>query len=235
MLIKTNIKNPFLFLFLLLPVTPIITTAQTNISFDTGITYNKLSLNSRNNIISTSKEGYIASINLNHKLTRLLILETSASMLQKNYSIKNKTAIYQNVKNTYFQFPVSLKYKTKLTNKLSASGTLGVYYAYWLRSNIDGLAPNVFELSSDNENVESIKLEYIKYAHDFNSEQDNRSEFGWVGKVELEYRIFKNFSCQLKGHYYQSLTSPQKQNPELEQPGYNNTFAATLGFGYYFK
>jgi len=230
------LKQLFLLILFLL-IQPDKTNAQTSISFDAGVTYNKLDFNANNiNVVMTSKQGYITNVNIDYQLTRMLALEASPGVLQKNYSIKNNTDIYQNINNTYIQLPISIKYKIKLIiNRLIASGSLGTYYAYWLKSNIDGLAPNIFDLSLDTENNEVIKLERIRYTHGFNSAQDDRSELGWAGKIGLEYKVINSFSCSLKGHYYQSLTDQQKHTIELQQPRYNRTFAISLGLGYYFN
>lgn len=211
------------------------TSAQTNIGLDAGITYNKLDFKSNNsNLILTSRQGYIINLNIDHSLNKWFILETSPGVLQKNYSIKNRNDIYQNINNTYLQFPISMKYDMKLIKRLNVSGSLGGYYAYWIKSTMNGTAPNVFEITSDSDGGELIGLENIKSNHSF-SNQDNRSEFGWVAKIGLHYRIINNLSFSITGQYYRSITDQQKNTVELQVPKHNQTSALTIGVSYSFN
>lgn len=209
--------------------------AQTNIGLDAGITYNKLRFKPANsNLTLSSKQGYIINLNIDHQLNKWIAVETSPGVLQKNYSVKNTNNIYQDINNTYLQLPISIKFERKLISRLNLSASLGGYYAYWIKSTINGTAPNVFELSSGSEGGELIKVEGIKSQYPF-SHRDNRSEFGWTAKVGLDYRILNDLSCSIKGYYYQSLTDQQKRIDELQASRHNETLAATVGIIYSFK
>jgi opacity protein-like surface antigen len=208
--------------------------AQMTIGLEGGITSNKLDFkNNYSNVTLLQRKGTIINIDLNYKFNKWFTLEMSPGMLEKNYSLQNSNRIYQNVTNCYLQLPISLKHRIKLLRKLNAFGSLGVYYAYWLESKVDGLAPNVFELYSNSENQEMIKLEEIKYTYSFDSRRDNRSEFGWAGKIGMDYGVYNNLSLSLKGHYYQSLTDQQKKIVELQNPKLNKTFVTTIGLIYH--
>lgn len=118
-----------------------------------------------------------------------------------------------------------------LTTNLSVSGGLGLYYAYWLTSKVTGIVPNAFDIEQTYSN-QLIKLQMIKYVYAFNSEQDNRSEYGWVGKIGVEYNLTKRLSFSIKGHIYQSVTDQQKKIAEQQTPKHNQTLAATIGLSY---
>jgi hypothetical protein len=209
-------------------------TAQTNIGLDAGLTFNKLDLKTINDIKLGTRHGYLISVNVTHKFNKELAIEISSSVLQKNYSIENKRNIYQNINNTYAQLPLSVKYNRKIANRLTLAGSFGIYYAYWLKSKIDGIAPNIFNISTDSDNNEIIELESFRYTYHFDSKKHNRSEFGLASKIELNCKIINNLSCGLKGHYYHSLTSQQKVVLE-QQPSYNETFALSLALACHFN
>lgn len=228
-------KIKILYFILFLAAISVNVNAQTNIGIDAGLTFNKLGLKtSINHIKMGTRRGNLISVNIAHRISKELAIEISPGMLQKNYSIENKSNIYQNINNTYAQLPFSIKYNRKVTNKFTFTPSFGIYYAYWLKSKIDGIVPNIFNISIDSDNNQIIGLEHFQYTYYFDSKKDNRSEFGWTGKIELDYKIVNDFSFGLKGHYYQSLTSQQKV-VLLQQPSYNKTFALSLGFSYHFN
>jgi len=203
--------------------------AQTNIGIDAGVTNNSLSFYASNtNLILKSRQGYLTNISINHILNKWLCLEAGPGVIQKNYSITNTTEIYQNINNTYLNFPVSMKVTLKAVNRINFNGSIGGYYSYWIASMINGIAPNVFELSSNSEGFESIKLETIKDDHSF-TKQDNRKEWGWVAKLALDYRIVNSIYSSIKLHYYGSLSDQQKLVTGFQTPRYNKTSAISVG------
>lgn len=210
--------------------------AQLNIGVDAGITYNQLQFKSNNPDLKLSKRtGYLVNINVSKQLSKWMTIEATPGIIQKNYTVQNKHNIYQDINNTYLHLPLDIKYEISLLKPLKLSAALGIYYAYWLESNISGIAPNVFNIANNAEGDALIQLENIKSNYKFNDTQDNRSEFGWLAKVGLSYRILKNVSCSLKGHYYQSISDQQKQSNEFQSPKYNQTFATTIGLAYDLK
>lgn len=230
-----NIKKPLSILAIICLTCILNAKAQTNIGLDAGISYNKLKFKpANNNLILSSKQGYIINLNIDHKLNNWIAVEASPGVLQKNYSVKNTNNIYQDVNNTYLQLPISIKFNQKLLSRLSLSGAIGGYYAYWLKSTINGIVPNVFKLSTGSGGDELIKVEGIKSEYTF-SERDNRLELGCAAKLGLNYRILNALSFSIKGHYYRSLTDQQKQITELQATRYDETLAATIGIAYSFK
>ncbi|AOM79677.1 porin family protein [Pedobacter steynii] len=210
--------------------------AQLNIGVDAGISYNKLQVEMADDEIRLSKNsGYIVNVNIDQKINKWLAIEVSPGLIQKNYRVENKNNIYQNVTNTYLHLPITAKYEMKVLKKINLSAALGAYYAYWIESTMEGVAPNVFELSTNPEGNETVRLERIKSNYRFNAKQDNRSEFGWVAKIGLDYRVLKNVSATIKGHFYQSITDQQKRVSEIHAQKYNQTTALTIGGVYHFQ
>lgn len=206
--------------------------AQISIGLDAGVTINKLDYKNINeNILINSETGYITDVLIQYKLNKYFIFEITPSQLQKNYSIKNKNGVYQKINNKYLQLPFNVQYNLRLTHRISTYGALGLYYSYWLTSKVFGIAPNAFNIEQTSSD-QLIKLQKIKYLYAFNSEQDNRSEYGWVGKVGIDYNLNKRLSFSLKGHIYQSVMDQQKKIVEQQTSKYNQTLAATIGLSY---
>jgi len=229
----TNINRLYTIIILCISQT-IIAKGQTNIGVDAGITFNRLHFKLQNNNLAlASRQGYIININVDHELTRRISVEASPGIIQKNYTIKSENNIYQNIDNTYLNIPISIKFVVKSINRLNISGSAGGYYAYWTKSKIGGIAPNVFETTSNPQGEELVKVEDINETHVF-TKQDHRNEIGWVAKIGINYKILSNLSCSIKGQYYRSLTDQQKQI-DYQAPRYNETLAATIGVVYSLK
>ena len=210
--------------------------AQFSVGVDFGITNNQLNITSIDTALKTKeRQGYILGVNLNYRLGKLLLLELIPGFLEKKYSWVNVSGILNEVNNTYLQFPINLKFCFFSKKRINLSMSLGGYYAYWLRSEIEGNAPNVFEINSDAKENDIVKLERIKYMHKFDSIYDNRLEFGISSKAELEYHIIKNVFLSIKFHYYKSLTDQQYHTNEIESTRYNQTNAFTAGLVYLIK
>nr|WP_199158547.1 outer membrane beta-barrel protein [Pedobacter sp. ASV2] len=208
--------------------------AQIIIGADAGVSYNKLDYKMNNGKLKLeNNQGYMASINVDYGLNKQFSLESSPGIIQKNYLIKNQNGIYQQNNNTYLQLPFNIKYHVKIVKRLYTSASLGAYYAYWLSSTLKGIIPNVFELSNDAEGNEVFKQQSFKYVYQFDPSKDNRSEFGWTGKIELNYEILKKLSGSIKARYYQSITDQQKKIVEGQVARYNQTFGITMGVGYH--
>lgn len=228
------ITIPRIYIFILFFIYANKSNAQLSIGVDVGISSNKLEFqNNSLDIVLEENHGYTISVNLSSGLSKTFALEASPSLTQKNYAINNKNNISQNVNNSYLILPISLKHTIKLARIWTVSTSLGCYYGYWLKSNVDGAVPNVFELTGNLGNEETIKLHNIKYSYSFNSDYDQRNEFGWASKLSLAYRIKEKISALVNVQYYQSLTDQQKGNTELHSPKYNQTRGLTLGLMYH--
>ena len=208
--------------------------AQMNLGIDVGLTNNKLNFSSKyGNLKLTSNYGYMINLIIEHKLDKWLSFDASPGVIQKNYSIRNISNINQDIDNTYLHLPLSMTYQVSLLRNVNISGSFGAYYAYWISSVVSGVAPNVFELSSNPKGDELIKVENIDYKYKF-TKQDNKSELGWILKLGIEYGIFNHISFIINTQYYQSITDQQKRINELESEKRNRTLALTSGILYHF-
>lgn len=211
------------------------TTAQTYLGVDAGITHNNLRFKPYNtNLTLTSGQGYMVNFNISQRLNNWVQLEAAPGLLEKKYTIQNINGIYQNINNSYLNLPLCVQLNLKATKSIQLTFSLGGYYAFWRKSTINGVSPNVFELRSDSEGVDFIRLEKIKLDYGF-TEQDNRAEWGWVSKMGVACRASRRLHLLLKMHYYQSLTDQQKKISELHTPKYNETLAISTGFSYSLK
>lgn len=208
--------------------------AQVSIGADVGITFNTLKLENSNNAVSTNNGyGYIISIPVKYKLNKHFYIETNPGLLQKNYTIENQKRIIQKVNNSYFQLPVGIESSFDLAPKISVNGLIGIYGAYWLSSKINGFAPNVFDISEQSTGTEEqINLQKINTTYNIDSKYDNRYEFGWTGRIGINYTFTTRLCFAIKGNLYRSLTDQQKSISELQRQKYNQTFAITMGASY---
>lgn len=142
---------------------------------------------------------------------------------QKNYrqyrSVLN--VVDYKYRNNYLQLPVMASFSFG-GSKLRGFTNLGVYGGYWMNSSRWGLDYNSF---TDRTYDFSEKV-------NFDSDRDQRLDFGFVGGAGLEYRLSKHWAAQIELRYYYSTTSVQKQYMHVKDYRYNGTTAIQVG-GYY--
>nr|WP_121269743.1 outer membrane beta-barrel protein [Pedobacter schmidteae] len=203
--------------------------AQTSIGIQVGATHNRLDFNSdKNRLVYTAGYGEVVQLTLSTHINNWLYLESSPGMIKKNYRIINGNVIYQDINNNYLQLPFGIGGRLNISKKLILSNSIGIYYAYWLTSKINGTAPNAFEISTSSEGTELIKAEHVSYKSIFN-QYDRRSEFGWMVSTGMHYRIVSNLGCSVNGSYFRSLTSQRVGIMEMRSPRFNETIALTFG------
>lgn len=199
---------------------------------ETGVSINSIKVASLNsNLISASERGKVIQVGMSSPINRWLCFKVMPGLLQKNYSIGNKKQIYQHIRNDYFTLPLEIAGRMNISKKLAWSNALGVYYAYWLQSEISGFVPNVFNTSDNSEGIQVIRLEDVNDRHIF-SKYDSRSEYGWVIGSGIDYKIYGNFACVLNVHYFEAWTSQQKTLVIASNARFNHTFTATIGISY---
>lgn len=201
--------------------------AQTNISLQMGLS---------NNYIKSKKQissslGYAVTADASFPANDWFDLELSLTLIQKNFSIQNKSNIYQNLTNTYLQLPVGISKGIAFGKNIRLAGFLGIYYALWINKKMDGQIPNIFDVHQNEDGSESLRLAQFSN-QGFNSITDNRNEFGWATKLSLDYRFSKSMSLTTGGHYYNSQTNQEKQTSLLQTGKYNKTFVIMTGLKY---
>ncbi len=144
---------------------------------------------------------------------------------QKNYRhtrAVNKTTRYDYT-NNYLQLPVMASFSFG-GKKLRGFCNAGLYGGYWLNSGREGYDSNDF----------SDRIFNISEDLEFNSERDQRLDFGLLGGLGLEYRFHRHWAAQVELRYYYSCVSTQKDYMLVSDPRYNSTLALQAGVWYCF-
>ena len=168
--------------------------------------------------------GATVGITGQYDVTNWLGVRADLNWTQKNYRhYRERLPISYRYFNDYLQLPVmaSLSVGGK---KLCGFVNLGVYGGYWLSSHREGWETNVF----------SVKYYSFSEKVEFDSERDQRWDFGLVGGVGLEYCFAKHWAAQVEARCYYSTTSVQKQYMRVKDYRYNNTIAIQAGVNYIF-
>ena len=168
--------------------------------------------------------GATVGITGQYDVTNWLGVRADLNWMQKNYRhYRERLPISYRYFNDYLQLPVmaSLSVGGK---KLRGFVNLGVYGGYWLSSHREGYETNIF----------SVKYYSFSEKVEFDSERDQRWDFGLVGGVGLEYCFAKHWAAQVEARCYYSTTSVQKQYMRVKDYRYNNTIAIQAGVNYKF-
>ena len=217
-----------IFLFFLLILFTSALKAQTALGIEAGISSSYLNTNISNRAATSINYdiGYTINIPFQYKIKEWLYIETALGITQKNYTI-NRTdsfaGIYESFVNTYFQLPLLLKFVHG--KRFQWFVDAGAYYGYWLSGRVKGIVPNIYDITSS-DNIQSTTYDE-KYQ--FNSETDNRTEFGWVGGLGAQYHVNKKYMLTGSCRYYQALTSQLKNYEVNEVPQYNEAFTFSVG------
>jgi opacity protein-like surface antigen len=216
-----------LFLFCSLMLFAFASKAQTSFGLEAGVSESYLSTNISNRAASSIGYdiGYTINVPVQFKIKQSFYIETLLGITQKNYSI-NRTdsfaGITQSFVNTYLQLPVMAKYIHGKQFQWFVDA--GGYLSYWLSGRQEGTIPNIFGQSSG-----FIGLASYNDKYQFNSETDNRLEFGWVAGAGVQYHVNNKYMLTASCRYYQSLTDQQKKYEINEIPQYNQTFTFSIG------
>lgn len=127
------------------------------------------------------------------------------------------------ITNSYLQLPVMASFSFGGT-KLRGFCHVGAYGGYWLNSRIKGVAINhlIIESYDIDEDIP------------FDSERDQRWDFGFLGGLGMEYRFASHWAAQVEMRYYYSVVSTQKDYMRVKDPKYNSTLALQAGVCYFF-
>ena len=108
--------------------------------------------------------------------------------------------------------------------KLRGFCHVGAYGGYWLNSRIKGDVFSSF----------SRKTYDVDQEIPFDSERDQRWDFGFLGGLGMEYRFASHWAAQVEMRYYHSVVSTQKDYMRVKDPKYNSTLALQAGVCYFF-
>lgn len=208
-------------------VLPSLAFAQWRVGVNGGATYNHSTISKHYMTDYQWKDRWGVTLGVmgQYDVNDWLGVRAELDWTQKNYRLTRQILSYLDYKyvNNYLQLPVMASFSFG-GKQLRGFCNAGVYGGYWLTSGREGTDFNnssekVYEFSED-----------IK----FNSERDQRFDFGFVGGIGLEYRFCQRWAAQVEMRYYYSTVSTQKDYMRLSDPRYNSTLGVQAGLWYSF-
>lgn len=208
-------------------VLPSLAFAQWRVGVNGGATYNHSTISKHYMTDYQWKDRWGVTLGVmgQYDVNDWLGVRAELDWTQKNYRLTRQILSNLDYKyvNNYLQLPVMASFSFG-GKQLRGFCNTGVYGGYWLTSGREGTDFNnssekVYEFSED-----------IK----FNSERDQRFDFGFVGGIGLEYRFCQRWAAQVEMRYYYSTVSTQKDYMRLSDPRYNSTLGVQAGLWYSF-
>lgn len=208
-------------------VLPSLAFAQWRVGVNGGATYNHSTISKHYMTDYQWKDRWGVTLGVmgQYDVNDWLGVRAELDWTQKNYRLTRQIFSHLDYKyvNNYLQLPVMASFSFG-GKQLRGFCNAGVYGGYWLTSGREGTD---FNNSSEKayEFSEDIK---------FNSERDQRFDFGFVGGIGLEYRFCQRWAAQVEMRYYYSTVSTQKDYMRLSDPRYNSTLGVQAGLWYSF-
>lgn len=208
-------------------VLPSLAFAQWRVGVNGGATYNHSTISKHYMTDYQWKDRWGVTLGVmgQYDVNDWLGVRAELDWTQKNYRLTRQIFSVLDYKyvNNYLQLPVMASFSFG-GKQLRGFCNAGVYGGYWLTSGREGTD---FNNSSEKayEFSEDIK---------FNSERDQRFDFGFVGGIGLEYRFCQRWAAQVEMRYYYSTVSTQKDYMRLSDPRYNSTLGVQAGLWYSF-
>ena len=208
-------------------VLPSLAFAQWRVGVNGGATYNHSTISKHYMTDYQWKDRWGVTLGVmgQYDVNDWLGVRAELDWTQKNYRLTRQILSNLDYKyvNNDLQLPVMASFSFG-GKQLRGFCNAGVYGGYWLTSGREGTDFNnssekVYEFSED-----------IK----FNSERDQRFDFGFVGGIGLEYRFCQRWAAQVEMRYYYSTVSTQKDYMRLSDPRYNSTLGVQAGLWYSF-
>jgi len=208
-------------------VLPSLAFAQWRVGVNGGATYNHSTISKHYMTDYQWKDRWGVTLGVmgQYDVNDWLGVRAELDWTQKNYRLTRQILSNLDYKyvNNYLQLPVMASFSFG-GKQLRGFCNAGVYGGYWLTSGREGTDFNnssekVYEFSED-----------IK----FNSERDQRFDFGFVGGIGVEYRFCQRWAAQVEMRYYYSTVSTQKDYMRLSDPRYNSTLGVQAGLWYSF-
>ena len=201
--------------------------AQWRVGITGGADYNMFSMDKQymTDYDINGRWGVTLGVSGQYDFNNWLGVRADLNWTQKNYRKHRIIVSYMDYKlqNDYLQLPVMATFSVG-GQKLRGFCNLGVYGGYWLSSHRQG---------SDFNNFTNYKTSFDEKVA-FNSEVDQRFDFGFVDGLGLEYRINPRWAVQAEARYYYSTISTTKQYMRVKDYRYNSTTAIQIGAYYAF-
>lgn len=208
-------------------VLPSLAFAQWRVGVNGGATYNHSTISKHYMTDYQWKDRWGVTLGVmgQYDVNDWLGVRAELDWTQKNYRLTRQILSDLDYKyvNNYLQLPVMASFSFG-GKQLRGFCNAGVYGGYWLTSGREGTD---FNNSSEKAYEFSENIE-------FNSERDQRFDFGFVGGIGLEYRFCQRWAAQVEMRYYYSTVSTQKDYMRLSDPRYNSTLGVQAGLWYSF-
>lgn len=211
--------------------------SQVSLGFE--IIYNINSLNEGESYLPNTlfKPGHSLgiAIPIRKKINSHISLSTGLYYISKNYAYQRTgyySGVYHKFKNRYLKIPILLSLDLAYKRFLFLfSG--GIYGAYWISAKSVGKFLNLYNSSdsttSNGRIINYANLEPVNQITDFNSQKDNRFEWGSSVGFKLLYHVRKNGSIYLSTTYDHSFSDQQKNYMMNQKSRLNRTVSFSIG------
>ena len=208
-------------------LTVITARAQWRVGVTGGTTYNVFSMDKQymTDYQIDGRWGATLGVTGQYDVNSWLGVRADVNWTQKNYRKYRELISQMNYryKNNYLQLPVMASFSFG-GERLRGFCNLGVYGGYWLNSHRAG---------SDYNNFSGQTIAFSEKVK-FNSDRDQRWDFGLLGGVGIAYHVTPNWVAQAELRYYYSTVSTTKQYMRVKDYRYNATTAIQVGGCYVF-
>ena len=178
--------------------------------------------------------GWSAAVFGQYNFLNWLGLRAELEATDRNYRFY-RTGMYDATNiiyhNTYVLLPVMAQfcfgpsvYQAEVRSGLYGFVNLGIYAGYWAAGQQTG---TWYETLAD-------VVMNIDEPYRFQSEKDQRADFGLAGGLGLGYRFSEHWEIHLEGRCYYSFLSTVKPYMRVKDSRYNTTLGLRAGFAYIF-
>ena len=218
----------FFFLLCAMLLCPKALQAQWRVGASGGATYNWYSIDTQYqaDYRYDGAWGWSAALFSQYNFFDWLALRFELEAMERNYRFY-RTGIYSEMnilyRNTYLQLPVMAQFSFG-GEHVRGFANLGVYAGYWAAGKQKG----------DFLDMMNYKVISIDDPYRFQSEKDQRADFGLAGGLGIEYSFLEHFAIHLEGRCYYSFISTVKPYMRVKDYRYNTTVGIQAGFSYIF-
>ena len=179
--------------------------------------------------------GWNAAVFTQYNFRDWIGLRAEVEAAERNYRFY-RSGIYAGTNytyhNTYVQVPVMAQFSFGAVNtpewpkggKVRGFLNVGVYAGYWAASRQKGTF-----YDSMSGITSKVNDPYI-----YQSEKDQRADFGLVGGIGIEYQPVAHWAIHAEGRCYYGFISTVKQYMLIKDYRYNTTIGMNIGFAYIF-
>ena len=202
--------------------------AQWRVGASGGATYNWHSVDMQYQVDNriAGAWGWSAALFTQYNFKDWVGLRAEVEAMERNYRFY-RTGAYAGTNytyyNTYVQLPVMAQFSFG-GSVVRGFVNAGVYAGYWAASRQKGSFYDPLSY-----NTYPVDEPYV-----FQSDKDQRGDFGLAGGLGLECRVAEHWAIHLEGRCYYSFISTVKQYMLVKDYRYNTTLGIQAGFCYIF-